>query len=55
MSERWERTYAIGVPVERVWEVFTSREELAVLMTPPAGAETQHAPSTLRVLEAEPV
>ena len=56
MSGKWERTFAIAVPVERVWEAFTNPEELAVMLNPPAGKGIQRdVSSRFQVLEAEPL
>ena len=58
MSGKWEKTYSIAVPVERVWEAFTNPEELKVLLSPPAGRglhPEREAGAGMQVLEAVPL
>ncbi len=56
MSGKWEKTFEIAVPVERVWEAFTNREELNVLLGPPPGETTPHEPGAgMEILEVVPL
>jgi uncharacterized protein YndB with AHSA1/START domain len=55
MSGKWEKTFEISVPVERVWEAMTNREELKVLFTPPPGRALESGLPTLELLEAVPL
>lgn len=56
MSSKWEKTFEIAVPVERVWEAFTNREELKVLLGPPPGRTQPQEPGEgMEVLEAVPL
>jgi C-terminal processing protease CtpA/Prc len=55
MSGKWERTFEIAVPVERVWEAMTNREELQVLFTPPEGKGLDDGMPTMELLEAIPL
>ena len=56
MSGKWEKTFEIAVPVERVWEAFTNREELNVLLGPPPGETALHEPGEgMEVLEVVPL
>ena len=58
MSRKWERSFEIAVPVERVWRAFTDPDEIRLLLGPPADAVDApvHDPSeTIRVIEAEPL
>ena len=53
MSSEWRRVFEIAVPVERVWEAFTNREELNVLLGPPPGETTPHEPGAgMEILDA---
>lgn len=58
MSGKWEKTFEIAVPVERVWEAVTNRETLQVLLSPPEGANPPipyEADAGMEVLEAVPL
>jgi uncharacterized protein YndB with AHSA1/START domain len=60
MSGRWERTFDISVPVERVWRAFTDPDELRLLLGPPEGVEVDvpvdvPPEERMKVLEAEPM
>lgn len=56
MSGRWQRTFEVSVPVERVWRAFTDPEEMAKLMTPPASAPPDpNAHVTPEILEVQPL
>lgn len=58
MSRKWEKTFEIAVPVERVWEAVTNREQLLVLLSPPPEkqAELDYEPGDgMEVLEAVPL
>jgi uncharacterized protein YndB with AHSA1/START domain len=56
MSGKWEKTFEIAVPVERVWEAFTNPDELKLLLGPPADSPIQREPGEgLQVLEAVPM
>lgn len=56
MSEKkWEKTFEIEVPVERVWEAMTTREELQVLFSAPEDRGLDDGMPTLEVLEAVPL
>lgn len=54
MSGKWQRTFEVSVPVERLWRAFT--EEQAKLLTPPADAEPDPNRGVLpKVLEVQPL
>lgn len=58
MSRKWEKTFEIAVPVERVWEAVTNREELMVLLAPPPEkrAELGYEPGEgMEILESVPL
>ena len=58
MSTKWEKTFEIAVPVERVWEAVTNREELMVLLSPPPekrGDLDYETGDGMEVLEAVPL
>lgn len=56
MSGKWEKTFEIAVPVERVWEAMTNREELQVLLSPPPGKGLDEGPlQRMEILEAVPL
>ena len=58
MSRKWEKTFEIAVPVERVWEAVTNREELMVLLSPPPEKREDLDYETgdgMEVLEAVPL
>jgi uncharacterized protein YndB with AHSA1/START domain len=58
MSQKWEKTFEIAVPVDRVWEAVTNRETLQVLLSPPPGQgiPTDHDGGTgIELLEAVPL
>ncbi len=64
MSGKWQRTFEIAVPVERVWQAFTDPEELSKLFSPRHGStvgaalvpgEAAEPGSGFRVIEAEPL
>lgn len=56
-SRKWEKTFEISVPVERVWQAVTDRETLQVLLSPPADAAPPSGGGMPRmeVLEAVPL
>jgi uncharacterized protein YndB with AHSA1/START domain len=54
MSGKWQRTFEVSVPVERLWRAFT--EEHARLFTPPEGAAPDPNGAVLpKVLEVQPL
>jgi len=56
MSRKWEKTFEISVPVERVWEAVTNRETLQVLLAPGEDApQSYEAGDGMEVLEAVPL
>lgn len=60
MSGKWERTFEIAVPVERVWHAFTDPEELRRFLSPPEDAvddrpDRPEPGEGMRVLEMEPM
>ncbi len=58
MSGKWEKTFEIAVPVERVWEAVTNRETLQVLLSPPQGEQSpvpHEAGEGMEVVEAIPL
>ena len=58
MSGKWEKTFEIAVPVERVWEAVTNRETLQVLLSPPQGEKSpvpHEAGEGMEVVEAIPL
>jgi uncharacterized protein YndB with AHSA1/START domain len=56
MSGKWEKTFEIAVPVERVWEAFTNPDELKLLLGSPADSPIQReAGEGMKVLEAIPM
>ncbi len=58
MSHKWEKTFEISVPVERVWEAVTNRETLKVLLSPPEGEQAPvpyEAGEGMEVIEAVPL
>ncbi len=56
MSEKkWEKTFEIAVPVDRVWEAMTSGEELKVLFSAPEDRALDEGMPKLEVLEAVPL
>jgi uncharacterized protein YndB with AHSA1/START domain len=57
MSRKWEKTFEIAVPVERVWEAMTNREELQVVFAPPPGRGFggDESMPELEILEAVPL
>ena len=54
---KWEKTFEISVPVERVWEAVTNREVLQVLLSPPEDAPKldYEAGEGMEVVEAVPL
>lgn len=55
MSGKWQRTFEIAAPVERVWKAFTDPEELRKIHAPRTGVAGDEPAPGLRVLEAEPL
>lgn len=58
MSGKWEKTFEISVPAERVWEAVTNRETLQVLLSPPPGKgirDGREGGAGIEVLEAVPL
>jgi uncharacterized protein YndB with AHSA1/START domain len=55
MSGKWERTFEIAVPVERVWQAMTNREELKVLFSPPPGKGIDDGEVRLEIVETIPL
>ncbi len=54
MSGKWQRTFEVSVPVERVWRAFTDPEERARLAAP-AGARPDPNPGEPKLLEVVPM
>lgn len=58
---RWEKTFEIAVPVDRVWQAVTDRETLQVLLSPPGSADDAEGGGPaggmpgLEILEAVPL
>jgi uncharacterized protein YndB with AHSA1/START domain len=56
MSGRWQRTFEVSAPVERVWRAFTDPEERAKLVTPTKSAPPDpNASLAPEVLEVQPL
>src|SRR5262245_17174355 len=56
MSGRWQRTFEVSVPVERVWRALTDPAERAALRQPVEGARPDpNAELVPEVLELEPM
>lgn len=56
MSTQWQRTFEVGVPVERLWRAFRDDSEYGrILAWPDATPEQKADASRKRVTEAEPM
>jgi uncharacterized protein YndB with AHSA1/START domain len=55
MSGKWERTFEVSVPVERVWRAFTDPAEQVRLAAPPGAPPDPNARLERKVLEVVPM
>ena len=57
MSGKWQRTFEIAAPIERVWQAFTDPDELRKIYSPRPGLEAapEEPARGVRVLEIKPL